>query len=129
MKACTTAMITLKLIVVNARPRCEKPCKTSPNGLLIRVDAVTAGEQRISSVSGHIGLDATSMITPQIGVGLFLRYVGGSVVVPTLDSSDPVDVCGMPARGSGSASESGHRRSCTSRRPDDDGAPHRWQAF
>ena len=52
-------MITLKLIVVNAHPRCEKSCKTSPNGLLIRVDAVTAGEQRISSVSGHIGLDAT----------------------------------------------------------------------
>ena len=61
----------------------------------IRVDEVTTGEQRINTVSGHIGADATYMITPQIGAGLFVRIVGGSVDVPTLEGTRPVDVGGV----------------------------------
>ena len=71
----------------------------------IRVDAVTASEQVVNSVTGHLGVDATYMITPQIGAGLFLRHVGGSADIPTLGGDVSVDVGGVQTGGgSGSGS-------------------------
>ena len=61
----------------------------------IRVDAVTAGEQVVNKVTGHVGVDATYMITPQIGAGLFLRFVGGAADLPTLGGDVSVDVGGV----------------------------------
>ena len=66
---------------------------------IIRVDAVTASEQVVSSVTGHLGVDATYMITPQIGAGLFLRYMGGSTDIPTLGGDVSVDVGGVQTGG------------------------------
>ena len=65
----------------------------------IRVDAVTASEQVVNSVAGHVGVDATYMITPQIGAGLFLRYVGGSAYIPTLGGDVSVDIGGVQTGG------------------------------
>ena len=65
----------------------------------IRVDAVTASEQVVNSVTGHLGVDATYMITPQIGAGLFLRHVGGSADIPTLGGDVSVDVGGVQTGG------------------------------
>ena len=61
----------------------------------IRVEAVTASEQVVNSVAGHLGVDATYMITPQIGAGFFLRYVVGSADIPTLDGDVSVDIGGV----------------------------------
>ena len=58
----------------------------------IRVDAVTASERLVTTVTGHVGVDATYMITPQIGAGWFLRYMGGSAVIPTLGGDVSVAV-------------------------------------
>ena len=65
----------------------------------IRVDAVTASEQVANSVTGHVGVDATYMIAPQIGAGLFVRYMGGFADIPTLGGDVSVDVGGVQTGG------------------------------
>ena len=65
----------------------------------IRVDTVTASEQVVNSVTGHVGVDATYMITPHIGAGLIVRYMGGSASIPNLGGDVSVDVGGVQTGG------------------------------
>ena len=73
--------------------------EVAPPYTTIRVDAVAASDQVVNSVTGHLGVDATYMITPQIGAGYFLRYVGGSADIPTLGGDVSVDVGGVQTGG------------------------------
>jgi hypothetical protein len=73
--------------------------EVAPPYTTIRVDEVSSAEQAVTTVSGHIGVDAAYMFTPQIGAGLFIRYVGGSADIPTLGGDVSVDVGGMQSGG------------------------------
>jgi hypothetical protein len=49
-------------------------------------DGVTTAEASETAVGIHIGADFSYMFTPRYGAGVLLRYVGGSVDVPGVDS-------------------------------------------
>ena len=61
----------------------------------IRVDELTTAEQVVNTVGVHIGADATYMVTPKIGAGFYVRFVGGSADLTTLGDVVSVDVGGV----------------------------------
>jgi hypothetical protein len=49
-------------------------------------DGVTTADASETAIGIHIGADVSYMFTPRYGAGVLLRYVGGSVDVPGVDS-------------------------------------------
>lgn len=65
----------------------------------VAVDGVTTGEFKKNAIGVHVGADVSYMVTPNFGLGGFLRFAQGSIDVPSLGDERPLNVGGIQAGG------------------------------
>ena len=62
-------------------------------------DGVTTGEFKKNGIGVHVGADVSYMVTPNFGLGGFLRFAQGSIDVPSLGGDRPLNVGGIQTGG------------------------------
>ena len=65
----------------------------------VAVGGVTSGEFKKNGIGLHVGGDVSYMVTPNFGLGGFVRFAQGSVDVPSSDNEQPLNVGGVQAGG------------------------------
>jgi hypothetical protein len=65
----------------------------------VNVRRVTTQSVTETGLGGNAGADVTYLLTEQLGVGVFVRFAGGSVELPTTGGTLAVDVGGLQIGG------------------------------
>ena len=65
----------------------------------VGIGGVTSGEFKKNTIGLHVGADASYMVTPNFGLGGFLRFAQGSVDMPSSAGDQPLDIGGLQAGG------------------------------
>ena len=72
---------------------------SGPPWAQVSVEDVTSGEFKKNGVGIHVGADVSYMVTPNFGLGGFLRFAQGSIDVPSSGGDRPLNVGGIQAGG------------------------------
>ncbi len=67
----------------------------------VGVNGVTSGEFKKNGIGMHVGADVSYMVTPNFGLGGFLRFADGSIDVPSEGGDRPLNVGGIQTGGGG----------------------------
>ena len=65
----------------------------------VEVVGVTSGEFKKNGIGLHVGADVSYMVTPNFGLGGFVRFAQGSIDMPSSDGEQPLDVGGIQMGG------------------------------
>ena len=65
----------------------------------VEVAGVTTGEFKKNGIGLHVGADVSYMITPNFGLGGFLRFAQGSIDMPSAGGGQPLNVGGVQMGG------------------------------
>jgi hypothetical protein len=72
--------------------------ETAPTFTTVDLRIEPARESK-NGFGGHVGVDATFMLTPRFGLGLLVRFVGGSVDISTGTAIVSLDTGGFQGGG------------------------------
>ncbi len=65
----------------------------------VNVDRVASGDLIKNAWGGHVAIDITYMVSPNVGVGAFVRFAQGSTTLPIGDADVSVTVGGLHTGG------------------------------
>ena len=65
----------------------------------VRVDGVVTGEVVKNGWGGHVAVDIRYLLSPNVGLGGFVRFAGGTIDVPVGDRAVTLSVGGLQAGG------------------------------